>query len=131
MMDVKEAQSLAGRIDEADEPEVRFIVNAVSFLVHQRTESGTFTIVAMGQVDRHGHVTLSPPRPHMPGSLAEHDQRQQDRREEYLEALLDNGLAEYRAVGAGDSELYATPAFMARLRASLRALPDGWQVWTP
>lgn len=110
-------------------PELRILSNSVGFTLHRQYDSGTYGVAAAGEVDRFGHISLRRMTPHMAATLAEYEARQQERHEEMTEALLDAGLAEMRAVGSGDSELYATQELLRRLAPALAALPRGWQRW--
>jgi hypothetical protein len=100
--------------------EERILVNSVGFLYQERTDSGTYKVLAMGDVDSHGHVSVTPP-------ARTSTRRREQRAVEMQDHLVDNDLAEWRAVGSGDSELYALPKLMEQVGPALAALPRGWQ----
>lgn len=112
-----------------DPPEHRLLVNTVGFLLQRQHTTGRYDVVAAGEVDRFGHISLRPAAPWRPATLAEYEARQAERRSEMAEHLIEEGLAAWRSVGSGDTELYATQEFLRRLAPTLAALPEGWRQW--
>ena len=109
----------------------RVLVRAVTFLYevpHEPGSNSRYDVLAKGSVDRYGHVSLEPSIPwHGEGRRLR--ELMNERRADMAEALIDAGLAEWRAVGQGDSELYATQEWLRQLAPALSSLPDGWQAW--
>ena len=132
-MDVKGAQALRARIaaapDDDSRPDHRLLLHSVGFSLQRQHDTGRYDIAAAGEVDRFGCITLRRMKPHMPATLADYEARQAERLDEMAEHLLDEGLAEWRATGDGDTELYATQEFLRRLAPALASLPSGWQQW--
>ena len=110
-------------------PSKRILTTSVHFLYQERNERDTYDVKAKGLVDLHGHVSIIKPTPHAREAMEDWQARERAKCEDMREALVDNGLAEWRAIGAGDSELYATPELMRSLEPALSALPAGWRVW--
>lgn len=132
-MDVKGAQALKDRLEQTADndsrPDVRVLVGSVGFMVQRQREGGAYDAAAMGEIDRFGHISLRRTRPHGVTTLAEHDERQADRQADMTNALLDEGFAEWRDVGSGDTELYATQDLLKLVAPAIAALPRDWQRW--
>ena len=123
------AAMIAERIDQ--ERDERVLVNAVTFLFEDKTPSGTYRVLAKGSIDKHGHVDLSPASPWTAadGSITEYKERVRERCAEMADALIDAEMADWRGIGAGDTELYATPRLLELVAPAHKAMPDGWQPW--
>lgn len=109
----------------------RVLVNGVTFqfsVPHELGSNSRYDTVALGSIDRHGHVSIDTPKrwDDDEGEWRANEHERWNRAASYLQEA---GLAEWRSVGSGDSELYATAALLKLVQPALAALPDGWQTW--
>jgi hypothetical protein len=135
-MDVKGAQALKARIEAAPDndsrPDVRLLVGSVGFLVQRQHETGRYDVAAAGEIDRFGHISLRRMVPHKLDAVSDYGEYEQwvaGRHDTMTEALLDEGLAEWRQVGPGETELYATQDLLRLVAPALSSLPGDWQRW--
>lgn len=127
--EIREGSRMIAERVEPERPEVRVLVHSVGFYVQRQHETGRYDSAAAGEIDRFGHITLRRTKPHMATDLADYEERVAARHDEMTEALLDEGLAEWRQVGPSETELYATQDLLRLVAAPVAALPRDWQRW--
>lgn len=96
---------------------IEFLSNSVALTIRDRKDTGfardnTYVHIT---VDRHGYVQLD-------GRSGDSEHRV-----ESIEFLIEEEVAEWRAIGPEDSELFLTDEWMERFAPALRALPEDWQ----
>lgn len=108
----------------------RLLLSGISFLVQEEHEpGGRYDVIAKGTIDGHGHISVLKPTPHRAEGMTDYREREQAKCEAMREALVERGFAEWRNIGAGDTELYATEALYALVAPAITALPSGWTAW--
>jgi hypothetical protein len=103
--------------------ESKLLMNGVWFTLRVRREQGDTTV--MGVIDATGHVEVHPLTVHKADWGEWHDVMR-GRRDEMHDALVDSGLADWRQVAPGESELYAEPRLLDLVQPALNAMSVGW-----